>query len=309
MTSTNDLSTIKIFLQVADDGSFSATARRRNMSVSSIARQVSGLEERLGVRLLNRTTRNQSLTEIGQIYYEKMKQLLSDFDGVHDLISSFRGTVRGTLRIHLRTSIARLVIPHLKSFSEQYSDITLDLTLTEDRADLVSEGVDVAVWLGSLEDSNYIARRLTSTERIIVGSKAYLESVPPIETPYDLANHNCITFIRSQFSKDIWRLIRGEEVLDVAVNGNLKTRSGWALYDYVINDLGIAMIQKWMVLRELQDGSLIRVLPEYDCNPIELDVPLYVVYPHSQGLPLKTRAFVDFLVRVFQNHMRQVEDA
>ena len=168
--------------------------------------------------------------------------------------------------------------------------------------------ISVAVWLGSLEDSNYIARRLTTTDRVVVGSKAYLDSKPPIEKLEDLQNHNCIVFSRATYSRNTWHFTKDGESFDVPVEGNLRTRSGWALYDYVTNDLGLATIQKWMIVNELQSGSVVRVLPEYGCNPAELDVPLYVVYPHSQMLPAKTRAFIDFLVTVFQNYMRLVKD-
>lgn len=301
----DNLLTIKIFLQVADDGSFSATARRRNMSVSSIARQVSGLEERIGVRLLNRTTRHQSLTEVGNIYYQKMKQLLAEFDNINDTVVSHHNTARGTIRVHLRTSVARIVIPQLKRFQEQFPDVVLEITLTEERVDLVSEGVDVAVWLGNMEDSNYIARRLTVTDRIIVGSRAYIEGSSNVEKLDDLKDHQCIVFSRAAYARNIWRFTKEGEVFDIPVQGNLRTRSGWALYDYVMNDLGLAMIQKWMVVQELRDGTLVRLLPEYSCNSVEQDIPLFVVYPHSQMLPIKTRAFIDFLVQVFQDHMRQ----
>lgn len=302
----NNLSTIKIFLQVADDGSFSATARRRNMSVSSIARQISGLEERIGVRLLNRTTRHHSLTEVGKIYYQRMKQLLSEFENINDTVISYHSSARGTLRVHLRSSVARIVIPQLKRFQEKFPDIVLEITLTEDRVDLVSEGVDVAVWLGNIEDSNYIARRLTGADRIVVGSRAYLEGHPKVEKLEDLQDHQCIVYSRAAYARDIWRFIKDNETFDIPVKGNLRTRSGWALYNYVMNNLGLAMIQKWMIVNELHDGSVVRLLPEYSCNSVEQDLPLFVVYPHSQMLPTKSRAFIDFLVEVFQEHLREV---
>ncbi len=297
-----DLLTVKIFLQVADDGSFSATARRRNMSVSSIARQVSGLEDRLGVRLLNRTTRHQSLTEIGHVYYDKMKKLISEFESANEVVASYRGEVRGTLNVHLRSSIARIIIPELGRFLDAHPDVKLNLTFTEQRTDLVANGVDLAVWLGALEDSSYIARRLTFTERVLVASPAYLEKAPPIREPKDLEQHNCLVFDGAQYSRDVWRLTGADQAVEVPVAGNLRTQSGWVLYDLVTNGLGVALAQKWMVAHALEAGSLQRVLPDYDANPVGLDVPLYVVYPHSHGLPPKTRAFVDFLIELFREH-------
>ena len=300
----NDFSSIRIFLQVADDGSFSETARRLNMSVSSIARKVSSLEDRLGLRLLNRTTRHQHLTEVGQIYYNKMKPLLSEFESVDEFVTSLHGGKKGTLILHIRSSVSRIITPHLGEFFERYPDITLDIKLTESRIDLVTEGVDLAIWLGHLEDSNYIARQLTTTDRIVVGSKAYLAKSPPVNSPEDLKHHNCIIFSGAQYSRDTWRFAKNGEIENIQVSGKLRTRSGWALRDYVMNDLGLAMVQKWMIEGDLKSDSIVQLFPEYDCNSDEMDVPLYIVYPHRELLPSKTRAFIDFLVEVFQDHAR-----
>jgi DNA-binding transcriptional LysR family regulator len=304
----NELAMIRIFIQVAEDGSFSATARRRNMSVSSIARQISGLEDKIGARLLNRTTRHQGLTEVGKIYYEKMRLIVADIESVNEIVASYYEEVKGVLKAHIRSSAARVILPELDQFLMAHPDIILDLTLTDERADLVSGGIDVAVWLGNLEDSTFIARRLTLTRRVIVGSPAYFDIHGEPKEPGDLLHHNCIIYSQSHFSKNMWRLKRGPETVDVPVSGNLQTSTGWSLYDCVIHGLGIAVIQEWMVSRELKEGRLRRVLTDYDPNPVELDIPLFVVYPHSHGLPPKTRAFIDFLVRIFKEHDEHVLD-
>jgi DNA-binding transcriptional LysR family regulator len=297
----NEIWMMRIFVQVVEDGSFSATARRKNMSVSAIARQIVSLEESIGARLLNRTTRHQGLTEVGRIYYDRARQIVKEIADINQVVSSFYGETKGLLKVHIRTSAAHAIIPELPRFLEKYPEVTLDLTLTEERVDLVSAGVDVAVWLANLEDSNLVARRLTLTNRVVCGSPRYFKKRGTPKTPQDLASHNCILFTGSSFSSNVWRFSKGDETIDIPVTGNLKTATAWTLFDLVTSALGVTIIQQWMVRRALQDGRLVQVLEDYNPNPVEFDIPLYAVYPHSHGLPPKTRAFVDFLVSVFKD--------
>jgi DNA-binding transcriptional LysR family regulator len=297
----NEVWMMRIFVQVVEDGSFSATARRKNMSVSAIARQIVSLEESIGARLLNRTTRHQGLTEVGRIYYERARQIIKDIEDINQVVSSFYGETKGLLKVHIRTSASHAIIPELPRFLEMYPEVTLDLTLTEERVDLVSAGVDVAVWLANLEDSNLVARRLTLTNRVVCGSPSYFEKHGTPKTPQDLSSHNCILFTGSSFSSHIWRFSKGDETVDIQVAGNVKTATAWMLYDIITSGLGITIIQHWMVRGALQDGRLVQVLADYNPNPVEFDIPLYAVYPHSHGLPPKTRAFIDFLVSVFKD--------
>jgi DNA-binding transcriptional LysR family regulator len=298
----NELAMMRIFVQVVEDGSFSATARRANMSVSSIARQIASLEHRLGARLLNRTTRHQRVTEVGRIYYERTRTILHDLDSANDIVTSYYRSIKGTLSVHIRTSAAWAVLPKLPTFLAQYPEVSINLTLTEERADLVSEGVDVAVWLGHLSDSSFMARRLTTTHRLICGSPSYFEKYGEPKEPNDLKEHNCICYKGSHYSENVWRFIKGEEVVDVPVSGNLRISTGWALNECLLSGLGIAIVQEWTVTRDLREGRLRNILTDYDLNPVEFDVPLYAVYPHSHGLPPKTRAFIDFLVELFREH-------
>jgi DNA-binding transcriptional LysR family regulator len=291
---------MRVFVQVVEDGSFSATARRKNMSVSAIARQILSLEETIGARLLNRTTRHQALTEVGHIYYERARRIIKEIDDINQVVSSFYGETKGLLKVHIRTSAAHAIIPELPKFLETYPDVGLDLTLTEERVDLVSEGVDVAVWLANLEDSNLVARRLTFTNRVVVGSPGYFEKRGMPNTPHDLTQHNCIVFTDSIYSSNGWRFVKDGETIDVPVSGNLRTATAGSLLNLVCSGMGVTIIHHWMARRALQEGRLVRVLADYDPNPAELAIPLCVVYPHSHGLPPKTRAFVDFLVSVFK---------
>lgn len=295
----DELATNRAFVQVVESGSFSAAARRLNTSVSSIARQVNALETMLGVRLLNRTTRQQSLTEAGQLYYENVRHILREIDTVKREVSSYQDAVKGLLRAHLRTSAGnQVVVPALPRFLERYPGVTLDITLTDERVDLVAKGLDVAVWLGNLEDSSMIARRLSRSRRVLCGAAGYLRRMGVPETPADLTAHNCLVYTASHYG-NIWRFSRDGDTTEVTVSGNLQTISSSVLMSSALNGLGLIVVQEWMVREALRSGDLVRVLADYDVSPTEFDTALYAVYPHSRRLSPKTRAFIDFLVDLF----------
>jgi DNA-binding transcriptional LysR family regulator len=297
----NMLSMMQMFAQVVEDGSFSATAKRKNISVSSVARQISGLEEYIGARLLNRSTRHHGLTEVGQLFYDNIRKILQDVENAKDLVSSYYNEIKGILRVSIWSSAAPVILPRLPEFLARYPHIVLNVKLAEQRVDLVSEGMDVAVWLANLEDSNLVVRRLTLARRVVCASPRYLETHPEPLEPNDLRNHNCISYTGGQhFNRNIWRFKRDDKTIDVPISGNIRTDTAWALYECVLNGLGVTIIQEWMVKPALDDGRLVRVLSEFNVNPAEFDVPLYAVYPHSRGLPPKSRAFINFLAQIFR---------
>ena len=176
----------------------------------------------------------------------------------------------------------------------------MDLTFTDERVDLVSEGVDVAVWLANPRGLQP-GRAPSHLHQQCRGRQPWVfrEAGMP-NTPHDLTQHNCIVFTDSIYSSNGWRFAKDGETIDVPVSGNLRTATGSTLLDLVCNGMGVTFIQHWMARRAVQEGGLVRVLADYDPNPVELAIPLCVVYPHSHGLPPKTRAFVDFLVSVFK---------
>jgi len=296
----DELGTNRAFLQVIESGSFSAAAREMGVSVASIARQFSSLEERLGVRLLNRTTRHQSLTEAGRLYCENVRELLEQYDAMKREISSFQDGVKGHLRVHLRHSVgSKLIVPALPRFLEEHPDVSLDVTLTDEQADLVSHGVDLAVWLGNLEDSSLIARRLSHGRRVICGSPAYVKRFGEPATPIDLKQHNCIIY-RAKSYDNIWRLTKGGETTAVPVSGNLKSDSSAVLMTSAQCGLGLAVLQEAMVRSAIAEGSLVTVFPDYQVSSTNNDIGLYAVHPGRRKTSPKTRAFLDFLVKLFR---------
>ncbi len=296
----DDLNTLRIFVQVVEDGSLSATARRAHTAVSSIARQVKALEDSLGARLLNKTTRRQSLTEAGRVFYERAKIILDEFDRAKRDVSSFQDTVKGVLRVYLRTSAATAVIvPALPKFLEQNPQVTLDVTLGDERIDLIAQGMDVAVFLGHLDDSSMVARRLSPSRRVVCGSPAYFKRHSTPRKPADLSKHNCLIYKADRYS-ELWRFTKGTEKINVPVAGNLHTSSAATLMAAALSGLGVMVVQKWMAAAAIKEGKLAAVLADYEVSPTDYDTALYAVYPHSRGLSPKSRAFVDFLVGLFK---------
>jgi DNA-binding transcriptional LysR family regulator len=297
----DELTVNRAFVQVVQSGSFSAAARRLDMSVTSIARQVSSLEATLGVRLLNRTTRKQSLTEVGQIYYAKLLDILKQVDDIKREVSSYQKVVKGRLRVHLRISVGtQVIVPALSRFLADHPDVTLEVVLTDERADLVGLGIDVAVWLGNLEDSSMIARRLSRGRRVMCGSPAYLKRNGHPKTPEDLREHNCLVY-RAKNYVSRWRLTKNKETIEVDVSGNLETDSSAALLSSALNGLGLVIVQESMAREAITKGELVPVLSDYEVSPTEFDMALYAVYPHGRRISPKTRAFIDFLVMLFQD--------
>lgn len=301
----DELKLDRAFVQIVKSGSMSAAARQLDTSVTSIARQLNRLESSLGVRLLNRTTRSQSLSEAGALYYQRLVELLNQMDVIKRDVASFQQGTKGRLRVHLRTSIGlQVVVPALPKFFCKNPDVTLDLTLTDERVDLVAEAIDVAMWLGNLQDSSLVARRLSPSMRVMCASPEYLKQHGEPKVPADLAKHNCLLFLARNYLNR-WRLTRDEETVEIPVNGNLQTDNGAVLRTSALNGLGIVMLQRSMVQEDLNKGQLVEVMTDYEVSPTEFDTALYVVYPSSKRLSPKTRAFVDFLISLFRNQQNK----
>jgi len=299
----DEFASLRVFIEVVESGSFSAAARRTDVSIGSIARQVKALEDDLGVRLLNRTTRNNSLTEAGALFYERARAVIGELNAAKRDASSFQSTAKGLLRISLRISTSRVILPALSKFLELYPDLMLDVTLTDERLDLVANKIDVAVWLGHLEDSRMMARRLTPSRRVVCASPAYLDRHGIPTTPHDLSKHNCIVYKGSIYT-DFWRFKKGGEQIDVPVSGNVRTSSSPVLVAAALSGLGVVLLQEYSVRSALAEGTLLRLLPDYDASMTEVDTAIYAVYPHSRGLTRKARVFVDFLVDLFREQGR-----
>jgi DNA-binding transcriptional LysR family regulator len=296
----DELAAMRAFAKVVEAGSFSEVARQTDMSISSILRQVNGLEEVLGVRLLKRSTRQLAMTEAGQQYFRNVSSILHEIEAAKRAASTYQEGLKGTIKIHARTSAGtEMIVPALPHFLAQYPELQIDITLTDERADLLSEGIDLAIWLGNLEDSSMVARQLSSSRRLVCASPEYFKRNGVPESPQDLLQHNCLVF-RSNHYSDGWRFRKDGESVTIPVAGNLKTANGAVLMTCAKNGLGIVLLQDWMVRSAKKEGLLQTALTDFEVFPTDYDTTLYVVYPHKDGLPHKVRVFIDFLMALFQ---------
>lgn len=294
-----ELERIRAFLRVVEAGSFSAAARDVS-STSSIARQIKALEDELGVRLLNRSTRNLSLTEPGRLFHERATAIVNDLHHAKFDAMSFQDTVKGVLRVSLRISAGTpTIVPALPKFLEQYPELALDISLTDERVDLIAHNIDVAVWLGPIPDGETVARRLIPNRRVLCASPDYFARHGKPQKPTDLVDHNCLLFSNPEYGT--WSFTKDGKTEQIDARGNIRTDNGLVLLSAALAGVGIVTAQEYMVRRPIADGELVAALEDYIVSPRPRDADLYVVYPNSRGVPLNVRVFVDFLIELFRN--------
>jgi len=292
------LNEMTTFVRVVGAGSLSAAARDLGLSPAMVSRTLSGLEARLGVRLLHRTTRRMHLTDEGAAYHEACVRILGEVDEANASVSAGRGVPRGTLKVALPASFGyRHIAPLVPRFAERYPELRLALDLSDRAVDLVEEGYDLAVRIEELKDSSLAARKLAPNRRVVCASPAYLARHGTPRTPDELAGHNCLVANwEHDFSMTLeYRDPKGHRG-EVRVSGRYACDNWEVLREWAIAGLGIALKSTWDVRDHLEDGSLVALCPGYT---FDTDVAIYAVYPHRRYLAAKTRAFIDFLVESF----------
>src|ERR1700688_2587266 len=287
------LTSLTAFVRVVDSGGFSAAGRRLNMSTTMVSNHVQSLEDRLGARLLNRTTRKVSLTEIGKTYYDRCTQILADLEQADDIAGASQSTPRGTLRIYTATHIVQFVAPVVAEFLSSYNEVKVELTIGEKNVDLIDEGYDIAIRLTPPPDSSLIVRGLATWRHVLCCSHGYLDKHGQPEHLSDLSTHNCLRHVLYPF-EDGWHFTdRDGAPASVKVSGNLVTNSGETLRVAALQGVGICLAAGFLFHDDLEANRLVRLLPEY--RPIELS--MIAVYPHRHQLSVKVRTFIDLLVR------------
>ncbi|MDE3177442.1 MAG: LysR family transcriptional regulator [Pseudomonadota bacterium] len=284
------------FVAVADARSFSEAARRLRVAKSVVSRQVAALEAALGVTLLNRTTRSLSLTEAGRGYYERIERVLADFEDADRAVSDTRAAPCGKLKVSAPLSFGFLhLAPALSDFLLRHPGVSMDVAMNDRFVDLVSEGFDLAVRVGTLADSSLIARRLAPARRVVCASPAYLAARGAPQTPDDLQRHECL-FNGNLATGREWRFVGAKGApWPVAVEGRLNLDNGDALRVAALHGLGLAILPTFIVGADLQSGALATVLADY----LPQDLSINAVYPQVRHLSPTVRAFVDFLAARF----------
>lgn len=281
-----------VFVAVAREGSLSAAARALGLTPSAVSRIIARTEQRLGTRLLLRTTRAISFTAEGQSYLRGARRILADLDEVEDTIAD-QGVPRGRLRISAALGHGRLaIVPLVAAFSARYPQIIVDLTLSDEVADILGGQADVAVRFGQLPDSPLTARRIGDTGQIIVASPDYLQRHGTPLQPEDLLQHNCLRF-NFRRAEPNWPFVRDGRTLSLKVSGNIECSSGEALAQLAREGAGVARIGEFSVATDLQQGNLVSLLEDW--NPGDRE-PIHAVFVGGATMPARVRVFVDFLL-------------
>jgi len=290
------LSAMEAFVRVVEAGSFVAAADRLGISTSSLSRLVADLEQHLGARLLNRTTRRLSLTESGQAYYERCVTLLADVAEAEAVAGQSAAQARGTLRLTCSYSMAeQTVAPAIAAFVERHPAVKFELIVSDRIVDLIEEGFDLAIRVGSVGSDRLVARRLGSMQLVLCAAPAYLERQGAPASPADLPRYNALTYAYSA-SPRVWRFTDAAGTPhDVRVTGNLHANSGDALRAAAIAGLGILYEPDFLVGSALRAGQLVRLLPDYTGAGGDI----WAVYPSRRHLSLKVRLFVDHIAAAF----------
>jgi DNA-binding transcriptional LysR family regulator len=287
------LTSMSAFIRVVDSGGFSAAGRKLNMSTTMVSNHVQALEGHLGARLLHRTTRKVSLTEVGKAYYDRCVQILGDIEQADEIAGAQQSTPRGTLRIYTNTHMVQFLSPVVAEFLGSYPDVKVDLMIGERNADLIDEGFDVAVRMVPPSDSSLIVRSLASWRHVLCCSHDYIEKHGRPEQLSDLVERNCIRHANYPYG-DEWHFVdRKGAPATVRVSGNLTTNSGEMLNRAALQGVGICLAAGFLIGDDLESGRLVRLLPEY--RPVELS--MNAIYPHRHYLSAKVRTFIDLLVR------------
>lgn len=288
---------MRLFTTVVEAGSFHRAAEQLGITPSAVSKQLSRLEDRLGARLLNRTTRRLGLTEVGAGYYERCKRILAEIEEAEEAVSESLSVPRGLLRLSVPTAFGRVQIaPLLPGFLRQYPKIRISAFSHDRDVDLIQEGYDVAIRVATLQDSSMIARRLTANRRVVCATPDYFRAHGVPRTPEELKRHNCL--LNTVYSPHrVWSFNSPAGHHAVQVAGSLEFDNPLALWEAARTGLGVVLLPAYAVQRDLEEGVLEAVLDDY----VSEDPDVYVVYPHARHLNPKVRVFVDYLLEHFRS--------
>jgi DNA-binding transcriptional LysR family regulator len=299
------LTSLTVFTRVVDAGGFSAAARRLNMSTTMVSNHVQALENRLGVRLLNRTTRKVSVTEIGREYHERCSQVLAELDEADQIAGALQLTPRGTLRLHCDTHIARFISPVIVDYLMANPELSIDLRLGERMPDLIEDGFDLAIRATPAPDSTLVVRQLTRWRSYLCASPDYLETHAAPKNLADLAQHNCLRYAYHPFG-DEWHFTAPDgRAAKVRVSGNLVSASPDTLRLLAVRGGGIFLAPGFVAAEEIAAGTLVMLLPDF--RPVDFAINAF--YPHRRHLAAKVRGLLDGLVAHFVAHQQWLDPA
>jgi DNA-binding transcriptional LysR family regulator len=292
----NQQTEFAFFATLIKMGSLTAAAREMDITTAAVSKRLAALEERIGVRLLNRTTRRISPTVEGEVYLAEARRILADIEELEMRLSSARSNPKGLLRVNATLGFGRRYIaPLVSEFSLRYPEMEVQLQLTDRPINLADESFDVGIRFGELPDTRLIARRIAANRRLLCASPLYLKTKGEPLVPDDLAHHNCIVLRQNDSAYGIWRLTQGKKTATVKVRGSLSTNDGEVALGWALKGHGILMRAEWDLAKYLRSGRLQVILSDYELPPADI----YAVYPERHSLSGRVSAFVEFLIAQF----------
>lgn len=291
-----DMRAFDVFLEVARRGSFAAAARALDTDPSNVSRQVAGLEEDIGFVLFTRTTRRLTMTEAGQMVFERLagpvEEIRDTLEAARDLLAVPTGQLTVTASVGFGEG---WLMPRIAGFMARFPQLTVDMKLTDAIVDLVAENIDVGLRLGCVLEGGFVVSRLMDTNYHVVASPDYIRKHGRPELPSQLRDHECVHFSLPGFGT-VWKFCdRSEQTEDVTVSGRLRTGNALAIRRAALEGLGIAMLADWTISSELADESLIDLFPDYRVTATDFETAAWIVYPSRAYVPAKTRVFIDYL--------------
>ena len=292
------LASFAVFVRAVDAGSFSAAGAALDMSPQLVGKHVRLLEQHLGVRLLNRTTRRQSLTDFGQRFYERARIILAEVDIAEGMAAETRVVPSGRLRINAPVSFGtHALAPRLPAYLAACPEVQVELTMTNREVDLIEEGYDVVFRVGELRDSGLIARTLAPYRLVLCAAPSYLKSSPPLRTPMDLVHHECLLFLRGIY-RDTWIFDGRNGRVSVPVSGQLSSDHGESLVQAALAGMGILLQPSELVSAAIEQGRLVPFLKDY--HPPARG--LHMLYARDRRITPKLRSFLEFAQQNFGEH-------
>jgi DNA-binding transcriptional LysR family regulator len=289
------LNAMKTYAAVVSTGSFTAAAERLGVSKALTSKYVGQLEDHLGVRLLNRTTRQLNMTEAGQAYYQRCRQLLDEIDELEAAVRDQQEAPKGRLMVAAPTTFGEIYLtPAVADYLQEYPGVTIELVLADRYVDIVDEGFDLAVRIGNLADSSLIARRLAPTRILACAAPQYLAKAGMPSHPSELLSHSCILDTNFEVVEN-WPFQENGQPFMIRVDGRIRVNNAVAVREMLLAGQGIALCPDYVVAKALSEGRLQAILQGFEA----LDYGIHAVYPHHRHLAAKVRTFVDFLLHRF----------
>jgi DNA-binding transcriptional LysR family regulator len=283
---------MKMYMAVVEGGSFAAAANKLDISRAMVSKQIQKLEEHLGTRLMNRTTRRLSLTETGRAFYERSTQIISDVEEAEQIAGQMTRTPQGVLRVTIPLSYGQhRLAAIIGAYTQAYPQVQLDISLSDRKVDLVDEGFDLAIRIGAMPQSDLIARKIGGVHSIVCAAPAYLARHGAPQTPADLAQHACLGYTLTGSGAE-WRMEGPQGPVTVAIAGPIRADNGDIIRLAAQGGAGIIFQPHFIVGEDIDAGRLVRLLPEWQ----SAELGVYAVYPSRKHLSAKVRTFVDFMV-------------